>query len=37
MTHEEALKVMMGMGEMMQNDNAPVEPKDEMPQIEKDQ
>ena len=37
MTHEEALKVMMGMGEMMQNDNAPAEPKDEMPQIEKDQ
>jgi hypothetical protein len=37
MTHEEALKVMMGMGDMMQSDNAPVETKDEMPQIEKDQ
>lgn len=37
MTHEEALKVMMGMGEMMQSDNAPLEPKDEMPQIEKEQ
>lgn len=37
MTHEEALKVMMGMNDMMQQDTAPIEEKDEMPQIEKEQ
>jgi hypothetical protein len=37
MTHEEALKVMMGMNDMMQQDAAPIEEKDEMPQIDKDQ
>jgi hypothetical protein len=37
MTHEEALKVMMGMNDMMQQDAAPIEEKDEMPQIEKEQ
>jgi len=37
MTHEEALKVMMGMNDMMQQDSAPIEEKDEMPQIEKEQ
>lgn len=37
MTHEEALKVMMGMNDIMQQDAAPIEEKDEMPQIEKEQ
>ena len=37
MTHEEALKVMMGMNDMMQQDASIVEDKDEMPQVDKDQ